>query len=496
MSGSPDRLERRASLAARSLHIADPTYVGLLVAAAGIFYLAPWAPIYVPALVLVVVLSYCRLDLALVLVVFFAPLYMLPKHLGHEEFAPSEIFILIGLIVALAWWVSPERRARLAWDRLRHSPFLWPAILVLCAGAVSTVFAADRHVALRAFRETLLEPILFFGLVVLLCRHSGRWRWLLLSVIGSGLLVACVGLIQYATNQDLTSVAGSSIPRIRSVYGSPDNLGLLLDRALPLCLAFYLAARRSVWERSAFLLTGAILTSVLVLTFSRGAWVATPLAILFMLFLAFRRGTWLVMAAVVLALLAAVVAGPKITHAVSSGHSGTVQTRLYIWRSAARMIEHRPLTGVGPDNFLHYYAPHPGQLGWGRWNPCPAGLGYMDPHVANQPCLSHPHDAVLDFWLSTGILGLGAFIWLEIVFWRACVAAYHRASGELRLYLLGVMGAMAASFIHGLVDNSYFLMDLAILFWLLCGFASFAVTDRPAEVTRPAINPEAVRAVR
>jgi hypothetical protein len=31
---------------------------------------------------------------------------------------------------------------------------------------------------------------------------------------------------------------------------------------------------------------------------------------------------------------------------------------------------------------------------------------------------------------------------------------------------------MAASLVHGLVDNSYFLPDLAVLFWILCALVA------------------------
>jgi len=93
----------------------------------------------------------------------------------------------------------------------------------------------------------------------------------------------------------------------------------------------------------------------------------------------------------------------------------------------------------------------------------------MDPQASREPCLSHPHNEILDFWLSTGLVGLAAFLWLLAVFWVQCVRLYP-ACGAL---LLGTMGAVVAMLIHGLVDNSYFLPDLALIFWLLCGFVSY-----------------------
>ena len=46
----------------------------------------------------------------------------------------------------------------------------------------------------------------------------------------------------------------------------------------------------------------------------------------------------------------------------------------------------------------------------------------------------------------------------------------------LPVLLAGSMAAMLAALIHGLVDNSYFLEDVALLFWMLCAFVSYAAT--------------------
>jgi O-antigen ligase len=130
------------------------------------------------------------------------------------------------------------------------------------------------------------------------------------------------------------------------------------------------------------------------------------------------------------------------------------------------MIRDHPVLGIGPDNFQHYYAPTRKQDRW--QNQCPPGLGYVGTNAEGEPCQSHPHNEFLDFWLSTGVIGLAAFIWLEVVFWRIVAS---RLAGRNPL-ILGAAAAMAASLVHGLVDNSYFLPDLAVLFWILCALVA------------------------
>jgi putative inorganic carbon (HCO3(-)) transporter len=458
----------------------DHQVVAALSLAGAAFYLLPWAPAYLLALLAVAALSWYRLDLALLLVVIFAPFFMLPKHIGGKEFAPSEIFIVLDAVLAGGYILHPAKRPRLDWSKLLRSPFLVPALLFLLAAAVSATFAADHHQALQAFRERILEPVAFFALLTLLAARSSHWQWLFTALIASGVIVGAVGLVQRATNQNLTVDAG--IKKIHSVYGSPDNVGLLFDRAIPVWLALGMAGRLRRIHWLPWLGAGIVLIPALTLTYSRGAWVAIAVAAVGLVAVLRHWGRWFVLAGFIGLVGAIVLEGPSLQRAFSSGHAGTVHQRFYIWHSAVRMIEDHPILGIGPDNFLHYYAPRPAPHQYFQ-RFCPNGLGYIEPQAGAEPCLSHPHNAILDAWLSTGIVGLAAFIWLEVVFWGALWRAYP-SSSELPGLILGAGAAMLASLIHGMVDNMYFLPDLAILFWLLCGFASYLATASPVQRLR------------
>ena len=175
----------------------------------------------------------------------------------------------------------------------------------------------------------------------------------------------------------------------------------------------------------------------------------------------------------VLALLGVVggaAASPKLIHAFRSNQTNTVQKRLDIWQSSLEIIRDHPIFGVGMDNFTHYYAP-PHQA----YAPC-SGLGYMKAGANDEPCLSHPHNEILDFWLSLGLAGLVAYVWLLWTFLSASRRAWKQSPGLRFPMLLGAAGAMIAGVLHGLVDNSYFLIDLATLFWLLCAYVSWCVS--------------------
>ena len=128
---------------------------------------------------------------------------------------------------------------------------------------------------------------------------------------------------------------------------------------------------------------------------------------------------------------------------------GTVVSRLSVWDAAWRMVGDNWVFGYGPDNFLTHYR------------------AYMRPEGWREPNISHPHNFVFDAWLSTGMFGLIALLLVLILFWNIWKHARYRANGELDPYTFGVGGAMLASLVHGLVDHSYFLPELAAMFWVL-----------------------------
>lgn len=425
---------------------------------------------YAVALVILAYLSWQRPDLALTLPLLFAPLFMQPKHVGQAEFAPSEIFIVLDILVAAAWLVDPRRSSSMAWRKILSSPFLPAALLFVLAAGISTLLAADHHVALRGFREWVIEPVAYGGLLLLFAVDLRAWRWLFAALVAAGLLVAVVGLVQRVTHQQVSVDPGSTIQKVRSVYGSPDNVGLLLDRVVPVWLAVGLLAALTFVRRWAWFLLGAILLAVLLLSYSRGAWAAVAIACGALLVLSRAWGRWVALAVIVVILGVVAVKEQAVRNGFSAGHAGTVQNRIYIWKSALKMVRTHPVFGIGPDNFIHYYAPTKQQ---DPFSTCAPGLGYLDrQHAGDEPCLSHPHNEVLDFWLSTGLGGLAAIVWLEVLFWRTMSGAWRRL-GEGRVLVAGAGGAMLAALLHGLVDNSYFLPDLSVIFWFLCSFAAW-----------------------
>jgi O-antigen ligase len=286
-------------------------------------------------------------------------------------------------------------------------------------------------------------------------------------------------------------VAAEGVGRAGGPYPSPNNLALLLERAFPLALALAVYGPRGEGGevrpgegrgvRFATTLAALLCGVALGLTFSRGAWLATLVAagvvfapVLVRLTVAQRRRLALVATAVTLPLLLA--AGALAARYERFGSllnpQGTGLLRLSVWRASFDMLRDHPLWGVGLDQFLYHYP------------------RYMRPEAWREPNLSHPHNLAFDFWLRLGLLGLAALGWLAYTFvrlarrqlrawpvWPSDWAARRRGAGEAGFgdgwdvyggaLVLGAVAAATAAVVHGLVDNFYFVADLAYALWIV-----------------------------
>jgi O-antigen ligase len=108
-----------------------------------------------------------------------------------------------------------------------------------------------------------------------------------------------------------------------------------------------------------------------------------------------------------------------------------------------------PWLGVGPDNFLYAYRTH-----------------YVLPSAWEELNLSHPHNILLDLWTRLGLVGVLAGAGAVAAAFAGAWRLFHRGSATQWPLALGLLGALAATVLHGLIDNSLFLIDLMAIFML------------------------------
>ena len=454
--------------------LGDAGQLALTAAAATVFYVTPSFILFAAALLILYGLLVLRPAWGVALIALTIPFYVppLPKVILGYQFSPVEVFTL----VATAAWIT--RAVLDSGLRARRGPFQlggirllradWAALAFVGVATLSLAFTEFRGVAFNEWRVVLVEPFLFYLLLRgVRLRDSEMWVVIDAFVL-SGVIVALYGLWQYATGQNLITAEGGLL-RLRSIYGSPNNVALYLERILPLLVAMGLLGTRAIHGRRRwfYLATLIPLAAALLLTFSKGAlFLGIPASLAVVFWVWQRRAgrrTWPWLVAGLAIGLAAVVTASQIPALAARfdlfGTTGFF--RVSLWRAAIHMFADHPWFGVGLDNFLYAYR--------GR---------YILDAAWQEPNLNHPHNILLDFATRLGTLGLVTGGWL---IWEAARAAWRalRNAGPTWLPVAaGLSGALAAMLAHGLVDHSFFLIDLAFTFFLILGVCVW-VGERP-----------------
>ncbi|MDY7080593.1 MAG: O-antigen ligase family protein [Chloroflexota bacterium] len=428
----------------------------LLVAA--VFYFSPWFPLTLVSGLGLVVLVCLRLDLGLALVAATAPFYLHPRPMFGKALSMAEI---LTLLCVLSWAIRQIPNLRSLISKLRLPTSLDLAALLLVLVAIASTFAADyRHVALRELRVVILEPALFY-LMLRTSRFDDRaiWRVVDFFVLGA-VVVALIGLVQYAFG----TVFGISIitaeggfRRLRSIYGSPNNAALYLGRVLPVLIAVTLfgAARG---RRVAYGLAVVPVGLAMLFSFSKGAIIlGVPLSLLALGMLVGGPWLWALLGVIAVAVVSAIplLRTPRFASLLDTS-GGTTFFRLQLLRSSWMMFRDHLWLGVGPDNFLYQYR--------GR---------YILPAAWEEPDLSHPHNVLLDYGCRLGLGGILAGLWLQVAFWRLALPLRQLPDPDRRALALGLMASMVNFLAHGLVDASYFVIDLAFVFFMTLGLVQW-----------------------
>ena len=475
---------------APSRAVAPGWAVPLILSLAVLFHVSRWPMLTGVTGLALAGLIVWRLELGLAVVAAAAPFYLHPRPLFGKAFSMVELAVLLSVLAWGIGWLgrclttaraggvggASGLRVRLANAKeglVRRSPTsLDLAVGAFVLIALASLVSAQRlHLALRELRVLILEPALFYLLLrTARLRAPSVWRIVDGFVLGA-VAVAAIGLAQYALGVNLiTSEEGW--PRLRSVYGSPNNVGLYLGRALPLLTALVLWGGPAMrWRRLAYGFALAPVAAALVLSFSRGALlVGVPLALLALAALAAQSprmarhtashrkaahlGRWAALASLLVAaaaLLTGLARTPRFAGLLDFSR-GSAFFRLHLWRSAWAMFLDHPWLGVGPDQFLYLYRSR-----------------YILPAAWQEPNLSQAHNIVLDYATRMGLGGLVVGVWLQAAFWRRAWPLRRQRDPARRALALGLMASMVNFLAHGLVDASYFLVDLAFAFFFTVG---------------------------
>jgi putative inorganic carbon (HCO3(-)) transporter len=366
----------------------------------------------------------------------------------------------------------------------------WSMIAFLVVSVLSGLVSIDRGKSLEAMLN-LLALIGLFLAAALFVRGSRRLRSVALVQVVAALPVAVIGIAQYL-RPDLLPASNSYPGRALGPFGQPNRLGGYLIAVIPIAVALAFTSPDR-WLRAALCLGILLLTTCLILTFSRGAWIGLLASLVVLAAAAFRwpalapRGAMLATVGVCL-LLPALLLLPSILARLAPKpnaaawnlpfdpeREGSGAMREAIWSGAIRAAEARPVLGFGVGTFREAFD----RMKDDRMKRLEAeGTRTAD----------NAHNQYLELLSERGVLGLAAFLVLAVVGLAAAAALAGAAGGGAARWLaVGLMAAVAALLVHGAFDLNLSLVPHQTLFYADLGVLAAAAPGTARRVRRSRI---------
>jgi O-antigen ligase len=373
------------------------------------------------------------------------PAYVVRWRIGFYPTTLLEAAIVVTVVVfAFESW-------RLGLLPNLKSPLTLPAAVFLIAGAISVVVAPDRRAALGIYRAYLIEPVAFFFVIATVVR-SVRQALLILAGFAAAATVVAVANSAVVLDAIRHHTLSPSVTAPVVIYTNANDVALFLVPLIAIAgsLVLYSEDRRQRIVIAVFLVIAVVAT---LLSFSRGGYLALA-AVTLGLALSHRRRWQLLAVALVAGVVLILI--PPINHRLAvevdfSNGSNTLVGRFELWRVSLQMLQQHIIFGAGLSGFAQTIAPF--------WNP-----HHIDRFI-------YPHNIVLTFWSETGLLGLVSFAWIMVIGFRQGWRGWHEATNGWRPIEIGILLALIAVVVHGLVDVPYFKNDLSLEFWALLGLA-------------------------
>lgn len=391
--------------------------------------------------------------LALGFFVISLPTYLIRFNIGP---LPTTLLECSFFIILLVWLV---KYLKTDWPIIRdyfnhNKPLFFSIIGLLFFSFLSTFIngAAALDCAkispgsgviasLGIWRAYFLEPIIFF--IVLLGRQKTiSSRFLAAALLLSTVSIIFIGLIQKFANfaAATPALADQAGGRVTSLFTSPNAVGLYLLPILFLSLTLSKKTNNKIGKYLClfyFILTLAFLT----LTRSAGTFIGLAAGALVFLWLLKYKKT-----AVAAILLGGIFLSSALAPIIFESRSA--YNRFLLWGFTGNYLSQSPknlIFGAGLRNFY-----------------CKVQAPLFDPEKI-EPHL-YPHNIFLNFWSETGLFGMISF---ASIYYFLFAISYFSYRNQDKILGAGLLAALTALFVHGLVDVPYFKNDLAMLFWIL-----------------------------
>jgi O-antigen ligase len=362
-----------------------------------------------------------------------------------------------GLLLGISWLavVTTRGDARVDFPS-RHPMVTFVVVALLSWIALSQLWAESTPETLESLFRLTLNVIL--ALVIFTAvRQPGQAIGVAAAFVVGATVNAVYGLL-------FVDPEGSAeAARLTGGIGNPNELATILVAALTLGIGLAAVLRGSPILRLMAIGAVVICTAGVFLTGSRGGLVALAVAMLAFLLTGSRfRGRFLLVA--ITLTFATVgyythIASPETRERLADVESGSGRTD--VWEIGWRMVEAKPVVGVGGGNFE---AVSPSYLLE------PGSIERAEFFIGSAPKATH--NSYLEIWAELGVIGLGLFLFILVFGLSAAYKAMRAFSrgGDVRMETMSraVCVAFAAVMAADFFGSRQYDKEL----WILLGLSA------------------------
>jgi len=328
---------------------------------------------------------------------------------------------------------------------------IWlPVGLLVIALIISTIISPDKRTALGEFKGFFLDPLLVGWLIFQFIKKEDLPK-LFWALILTGTVVALETIRQRWLG--LVEPDG----RVVGLFGySPNYTSLFLAPIATLLIAYgiSLTTQKKYWPSIFYFLFSIFYFAAIYFSGSRGGFLAIIGGV--GIFLVANYWGWfrqrffaqIIMVILIIAGLATAwtVFRPDFSASPEAGRVATSNNvRWQIWQESIKLGLKHPWLGVGLGNF---------QPAFGEFT---QKITNFPEYIT--PLALTPHNIFLMSWLSFGLLGLVALVWLIVSFyWQALK---NLTQGAVPI----VLACMSTILLYGLIETSIWKNDLSLIFW-------------------------------
>lgn len=404
--------------------------------------------------VLVVIVKPETAFIVSILTIIAGQMIRIPVSSGEASIIPNDV-ILPVLILAWIWRKLMSR----SWSFPRHSLTL-PILLVLGTMFMSVFLNRQDYSQHELINGSLyivrwIEYLALLWITFDVAKVQQTAKRYLELLVWTGVIIALLGFVQLKLFPDFTFMVPQGwdphVGRLLSTWFDPNFLAGYF--ALLSSIAFAIALSRGWRKGKAWWIALGIMALATLLTYSRSGYVGFVFGMGTVAL--FRSRALLYIGAIVL--VATILFVPRVQERVIGIRTvdETAQLRIVSYEHAATVITDHPWFGIGYN--LYKYV----QVRYGF-------LADTQEHSA-----SGSDSSVLTVWVTTGFVGLAAYLWLLLAMLREAWQTWHQKtlSADWRAFGLGLFAGLLGLFAHSQFVNGLQYPHLMEAMWVLLGLA-------------------------